>query len=269
MKTTDEIKQIVNKKYSQIARESSQKKKCCCCDNAAKSSDYTDISEEYAGLEGYVKEADLGLGCGIPTAFARLKKGDTVVDLGSGAGNDCFVARAEVGPEGKVIGIDMSEDMIAQARVNTEKLGYANVEFRLGEIESLPVEDESTDVVISNCVLNLVPDKIKTMQEIFRIIRPGGHFSISDIALKKDLPEILRRQAELYVGCISGAIVMDEYLDHIRSAGFRNVEVLQQKKVDLPDDLLSRYLGQQELEEFKRSEAGVFSITVYAEKPVT
>ena len=263
----EEIKQIVNEKYSQIARASSQKKGCCCCDDSAKSSDYTDISEDYAGLGGYDKEADLGLGCGIPTAYARLNKGDTVVDLGSGAGNDCFVARAEVGPEGKVIGIDMSEDMIEKARQNAARLGFTNIEFRLGEIESLPLDDESTDVVISNCVLNLVPDKRKTMQEIFRVVRPGGHFSVSDIALKNPLPEKLRKQAELYVDCISGAVLISEYLDHISTAGFRNIEILQERTVDLPDDLLAQYLSEHELAEFKDKDSGVFSITVYAEKP--
>ena len=267
MKTSEEIKKIVNEKYSQIARTSSQEKKCCCCDDSAKSSDYTDISEDYAGLEGYDKNADLGLGCGIPTAYAGLKTGDTVVDLGSGAGNDCFVARAEVGPEGRVIGVDMSEDMIKKARLNATRLGFTNVEFKLGEIESLPLDDHTTDVVISNCVLNLVPDKQKTMNEIFRVIKPGGHFSVSDIALKKTLPEKLREQAELYVGCISGAILMDKYLDHISAAGFQNIEVLQERTVDLPYDLLAKYLSEQELAEFKDKDSGVFSITVYAEKP--
>ncbi len=267
MKSSEEIKQIVNEKYSQIARASSQKKSCCCCDESAKSSDNTDISEEYIGLRGYDKDADLGLGCGIPTSYARLKKGDTVVDLGSGAGNDCFVTRAEVGPEGKVIGIDMSQDMIDKARQNASRLGYTNVEFKLGEIESLPLDDETTDVVISNCVLNLVPDKRKTMQEIYRVIRPGGHFSVSDIALKKPLPEQLREQAELYVGCISGAVLIDEYLDHIRAAGFRNIEILKERSVDLPDDLLAQYLSEQELANFRDKDSGVFSITVYGEKP--
>ena len=267
MKSSEEIKQIVNEKYSQIAIASSQEKKCCCCGDSAKSSDYTDISEDYAGLEGYDKNADLGLGCGIPTAYAGLKTGDTVVDLGSGAGNDCFVARAEVGPEGRVIGVDMSEDMIKKARLNATRLGFTNVEFKLGEIESLPLDDHTTDVVISNCVLNLVPDKQKTMNEIFRVIKPGGHFSVSDIALKKTLPEKLREQAELYVGCISGAILMDKYLDHISAAGFQNIEVLQERTVDLPYDLLAKYLSEQELAEFKDKDSGVFSITVYAEKP--
>jgi len=266
MKTSEEIKKIVNEKYSQIARQSSRTTSCCC-NNSAKSSDFTDLSEDYAGLEGYLKDADLGLGCGIPTTFARLKRGDTVVDLGSGAGNDCFIAHAEVGDEGKVIGIDMSAEMIEKARQNTQKLRLSNVEFRLGEIESLPIEDGSADVVISNCVLNLVPDKNKTMKEIFRVIRPGGHFTISDVILKKPLPAKLREEAELYVGCISGAVLMDEYLDHIMSSGFIKTEILQEKRIDLPLDLLSRYLNDQELEKFQDKESGVFSVTIYAEKP--
>jgi len=267
MKSSDEIKQIVNERYSMIARESSQNKCCCCGDDSAKSSDFTDISEDYAGLEGYDQDADLGLGCGVPTEFARMKKGDTVVDLGSGAGNDVFVARAEVGPEGKVIGIDMSSEMIKKARLNTARLGFTNIEFKLGEIESLPLDDNTTDVVISNCVLNLVPDKKKTMQEVFRVIRPGGHFSVSDIALKNPLPDKLRKQAELYVGCISGAVLLDEYLDNIRTAGFVNIEILQERTVDLPDDLLAQYLNEQEIIEFKDKDSGVLSINVYAEKP--
>src|SRR3989338_2079512 len=179
------IKQTIKEKYGEIAKQSKEQNESSCCGAGGCSTvDYAVFSENYNQLEGYVPDADLGLGCGLPTAFALIKKGDTVLDLGSGAGNDCFVARALTGETGKVIGVDMTEVMIAKARENAEKLNFNNVEFRLGDVESLPIGGNRIDVVISNCVLNLVPDKEKAFAEMYRVLKPGGHFSVSDVVLK-------------------------------------------------------------------------------------
>ncbi len=226
------------------------------------------MSDNYDDLEGYDPNADLGLGCGLPTEFARIQPGNTVLDLGSGAGNDCFIARAETGPTGKVIGVDFTPAMIQRARENAEKLGYNNVEFRQGDIEDLPVSDNSIDVVASNCVLNLVPDKQKVFNEIRRVLRPGAHFSISDVVLVGELPDALRNAAEMYAGCVSGAMQMDEYLSIIREAGFDNVTVQKRKPILIPDDILLEYISADDLRDFTASKTGIFSITVYAEKPV-
>ena len=262
-------KEIVKEKYGQIANQSKQENESSCCGASGCCSDvdYTIFSENYDTIEGYNPEADLGLGCGIPTEFAHIKAGDTVIDLGSGAGNDCFVARALVGEAGKVIGIDMTEAMIEKARINTEKLGYQNVEFRLGDIEKMPVTANIADVVISNCVLNLVPDKNKAFAEIARVLRPGGHLSISDVVLKGNLPEKLREAAEMYAGCVSGAIQNAEYLQIMKNNNLVNIQVQKEKAITVPDEILLNYLNAQELAEFKASGAGIFSITVYAEKP--
>jgi SAM-dependent methyltransferase len=227
------------------------------------------MAEDYAKLNGYVADADLGLGCGLPTEFAQIKARDIVVDLGSGAGNDAFVARSVTGPDGRVIGVDFTEKMIAKARINAEKLGFHNVEFRLGDIENIPVSDDVADVVVSNCVLNLVPDKARAFAETFRILKPGGHFSVSDIVLKGDLPEGLRASAEMYSGCVAGAIQKDDYLTIVKEAGFSLVKVQKERKITIPDHILSVYLNTRELEEYKSGESGVYSITVYAEKPAT
>jgi ubiquinone/menaquinone biosynthesis C-methylase UbiE len=224
------------------------------------------MSEEYDALNGYNPDADLGLGCGLPTQFAQIQKGDTVIDLGSGAGNDCFVARAATGSEGKVIGIDFTEAMIDKARENAEKLGFNNVEFRFGDIEKIPVTANVADVVVSNCVLNLVPDKAKVFSEIKRVLKPGGHFSISDVVLEGPLPEKFRNVAELYAGCISGAIQQSEYLSIIEKTGFVNVQVQKSKPIVVPDEILAQYLSAEEIKEFKQSSTGIFSITVYGEK---
>jgi ubiquinone/menaquinone biosynthesis C-methylase UbiE len=224
------------------------------------------MSEEYDALKGYNPDADLGLGCGLPTQFAQIQKGDTVIDLGSGAGNDCFVARAATGSEGKVIGIDFTEAMIDKARENAEKLGFNNVEFRFGDIEKIPVTANVADVVVSNCVLNLVPDKAKVFSEIKRVLKPGGHFSISDVVLEGALPEKFRNVAELYAGCISGAIQQSEYLGIIEKTGFVNVQVQKSKPIVVPDEILAQYLSAEEIKEFKQSSTGIFSITVYGEK---
>jgi len=266
----ENAKDIVKEKYGQIAEnlQSESNLSCCgpsCCGDGV---DYTIFSESYDNMDGYNPDADLGLGCGIPTAFAKIKKGDTVVDLGSGAGNDCFVARALTGSAGKVIGIDMTEKMVEKARKNLKNLGYANVEFRLGDIEDMPVESDSTDVVISNCVLNLVPDKEKAFSEIFRILKPGGHLSVSDVVLRGDLPEKIKNAAEMYAGCVSGAIDIDVYLTMMKNAGLGNIKVQKERMIAIPDETLLSYLDIKGLNEFKKSGSGIFSITVYAEKAI-
>lgn len=264
-------KEIVKEKYGEIVRQSKLENESSCCGASGCCSDvdYTIFSENYDTIEGYNPEADLGLGCGIPTEFAHIKAGDTVIDLGSGAGNDCFVARSLVGEAGKVIGVDMTEAMIEKARTNTKKLGYKNVEFRLGDIEKLPVTANKADVVISNCVLNLVPDKNKAFAEIYRVLRPGGHLSISDVVLKGNLPEKLQDAAEMYAGCVSGAIQKEEYLQIMDNNSLINIRVQKEKAITVPDEILLNYLNNQELADFKATGAGIFSITVYAEKPDT
>ena len=226
------------------------------------------MNEDYTQLEGYNADADLGLGCGLPTQFAKIKKGDVVIDLGSGAGNDCFIARAETGEGGKVIGIDFTEAMINKARVNAEKLGYHNVEFRFGDIDKMPVSANTADVIVSNCVLNLVPDKDKVFQEIFRVLKPGGHFSISDVVLLGRLPDQLKNDAEMYAGCVAGAIEKEDYLALIEKNGFTNITLQKEKAIVIPDDILTNYLSAEQLEEFKSGAAGIFSISVFAQKPV-
>jgi ubiquinone/menaquinone biosynthesis C-methylase UbiE len=225
------------------------------------------MSEDYSTLEGYNPDADLGLGCGLPTQFANIKKGDTVIDLGSGAGNDCFIARNETGEDGKVIGIDFTPAMIEKARANAQKLGYYNVEFRQGDIEKMPVTSNMADVMVSNCVLNLVPDKDAVFNEMYRVLKPGGHFSISDVVLIGELPEGLRKDAEMYAGCVAGAIQKQAYLEKIEASGFVNITIQKEKAIYLPDDILKNYLSEEERNRFKTGNTGIFSITVYAEKP--
>ncbi len=264
----EELKLIVKEKYSQIAKQSKDKGQTTCCDTSVccSETDYAVISDDYSKLQGYNPDADLNLGCGIPTEYAGISEGDTVVDLGSGAGNDCFVARSLVGEKGKVIGIDMTEEMIARATRNAKKLNYDNISFILGEIEDLPLSNDTADVVISNCVLNLVPDKVRAFAEVYRILKKGGHFCVSDIVLKGRLPENLQKDAEMYAGCVSGALQMEEYLSVIRINGFSNVEIKMQKQVEIPDEVLRKYLSQEELSEFRDSGTGIFSITVYGDK---
>lgn len=270
MNTTDEkLKNIVKEKYAQIALQSREDNAASCCGTACGCAtiDEAIMAEDYSNLKGYVGDADLGLGCGLPTEFALIKEGDVVVDLGSGAGNDAFVARSITGEKGKVIGIDFTDKMIEKARENAEKLGYHNVEFRQGDIENIPMAANRADVVVSNCVLNLVPNKVKAFQETYRILKPGGHFSVSDIVLQGELPEGLRKSAEMYAGCISGAIDKDVYLSIIREAGFENIKIQKNKKIYVPDEILSLYLNDEELAQYKTGSLGIFSITVYADKP--
>lgn len=268
MENSEKLKEIVKQKYSEIALQDKETNLSSCCGSGGCSTEvYNIMSDDYSNLEGYEPGADLGLGCGLPTQFARIKKGDTVIDLGSGAGNDCFIARAETGEDGKVIGIDFTPAMIDKARINAQKLGYYNVEFRQGDIEKMPLTSNVADVIVSNCVLNLVPGKDNVFKEIFRVLKPGGHFSISDVVLVGELPDRLRKDAEMYAGCVSGAIQRQSYLDLITANGFINVSIQKEKSIHVPDDILSNYLSEKELIEFKAGNTGIFSITVYAEKP--
>ncbi|MEP6615924.1 MAG: arsenite methyltransferase [Ginsengibacter sp.] len=268
MKNSEELKEAVKHKYSEIASRDKEQNASSCCGSGCCSTEVENImTDDYSNMPGYIPEADLGLGCGLPTQFARIKKGDTVVDLGSGAGNDCFIARSETGENGKVIGIDFTPAMIDKARENAEKLRFQNVEFRLGDIERMPITQNVADVVVSNCVLNLVPDKERAIGEIFRIMKPGGHFSISDIVLEGKLPENIMRASEMYAGCVTGAIEKDQYLEYVRMAGFTNIQIQKEKKIFIPGDILLKYLNETEIEQFRNSENGIFSITVYAEKP--
>lgn len=269
MQISEEIKQVVKEKYGEIARVS-KGSGCCgpvssCCGDS-QTIEFTMIGDEYKNIDGYVADADLGLGCGLPTEHAGIKKGDTVIDLGSGAGNDVFIARSIVGAEGKVIGLDMTEEMIEKAKANNSKLGYKNVEFHLGDIEQMPLESNLADVVVSNCVLNLVPDKQKAFSEIYRILKPGAHFCVSDIVIQGELTEELRKSAEMHVGCVSGALEQDEYLKIIEKNGFKNVEIKKSKRIELPEDLLSKYLSDEGIKEYKENIKGIFSITVVGYK---
>lgn len=267
MENTDTIKELVKQKYSEIALQSKETNLSSCCGAGGCSTEvYSIMSDDYTTLAGYNPDADLGLGCGLPTEFALIKKGDTVIDLGSGAGNDCFVARNATGEDGRVIGVDFTPAMIEKARINAQKLEFYNVEFRQGDIENLPVTANVADVVISNCVLNLVPNKNKVFSEIFRVLKTGGHFSISDVVLIGELPEALRKDAEMYAGCVAGAIQKDEYLDLITSNGFSNITIQKEKQIVIPDDILKNYLSDAEITDFKSGVTGIFSITVFAEK---
>ena len=266
MKEQD-IKTIVKEKYGRIALQSEQAQGSCCgpvsdCCGV----DYTVFSENYESQKGYNKDADLGLGCGIPTEFADLQPGHHVLDLGSGAGNDCFVARAMVGESGKVTGIDFSDQMLAKARSNAQKLGYTNVEFVAGDIEEMPLKDHQYDVVISNCVLNLVPDKARAFAEIMRVLKPGGSFCVSDVVLKGALPDKLKHDAEMYAGCVAGAMQMEDYLKTIRDAGFKNIRLHKQRSIEIPENILNMYLNEEEMRDFRSNHTGIFSMTIGGEK---
>ncbi|MEY3056504.1 MAG: hypothetical protein RLZZ614_1049 [Bacteroidota bacterium] len=268
MKTELELKEIVKAKYSEIALQDKETNMSSCCGAGGCSTEiYNIMSDDYTKLPGYVEGADLGLGCGLPTEFAKIKEGDVVVDLGSGAGNDCFVARRSTGATGKVIGIDFTPAMIEKARANAEKMGYHNVEFRQGDIEHMPITANSADVVVSNCVLNLVPNKHAVIQDIFRVLKPGGHFSISDVVLVGALPEGIRNAAEMYAGCVSGAIQKQVYMELINANGFENVTIQKEKAIIIPDDILVNYLNPAEIAAFRASQMGIFSVTVFAQKP--
>ena len=268
MENEQELKEIVRQKYSEIALQDKEDNQASCCGATGCSTEvYNIMSDDYTELNGYNADADLGLGCGLPTQFAKIKKGDVVIDLGSGAGNDAFIARAETGETGKVIGIDFTEAMINKARANAEKLAFHNVEFRFGDIENMPVTANVADVIVSNCVLNLVPNKDAVIKDIYRVLKPGGHFSISDVVLVGNLPDALRKDAEMYAGCVAGAIQREVYLELIKLNGFKNITVQKEKAIIIPDDILSKYLSQSEISSFKSGNTGIFSVTVFAEKP--
>lgn len=268
MQTNDQIKELVRSKYAEIAGQSKAVNESSCCGAGGCSTEvYNIMNDDYSTMEGYNPDADLGLGCGLPTEFAGIKPGDTVVDLGSGAGNDCFVARAEAGENGKVIGIDFTEEMIAKARENADKLGFNNVEFRQGDIENIPMVANRADVVVSNCVLNLVPDKQRAFSEIYRILKPDGHFSISDVVLEGQLAPGLQHAAEMYAGCVAGAMQKADYMAIIRELGFTNVRIQKEKEIIIPDDILTEYLSHEDIAAWKQGGTKIQSITVFAEKP--
>jgi len=255
-----DIKKVVRENYGRVAKQSGS-----CCGSSCCGQTSGPLIAEYAsrprevGLEvGYTEEemqsvpsgSNLGLGCGNPTALASIKEGETVLDLGSGAGFDCFLAANKVGPKGKVIGVDMTPEMTEKARANATKAGYKNVEFRQGELERLPVDDGTIDLIISNCVINLVPDKEKAFQEAFRVLRPGGRLMVSDMVLLKELPKAIRESIDAYVGCIAGAELKGRYLEAIKSAGFKSVSVIDESVVTL-DYLASDPIGQVILKHMK------------------
>lgn len=264
----NEIKEEIKKTYGDIAKGNVQVG-CCSTESACCTTDEfsTSMAEAYTNVEGYNQAADLSLGCGLPTEIANIKENDIVIDLGSGAGNDAFVARKIVGEKGKVIGIDMTPEMVIRALQNNQKLGFKNVEFQLSEIENMRgIPDNTADVVISNCVMNLVPNKVKAFAEVFRVLKTGAHFSISDIVTVGSLPEKIVNSLELIIGCVSGAIEKGDYLGIIKAAGFKNIQIKKERPIKLADELLLNYLNESELEIFKQSKAGIYSITVYAEK---
>lgn len=260
----EDLKLVVKEKYGLIASQSKSQNQssCCgstgCCDNM----DYAIFSDDYTKLDGYNADADLGLGCGLPTQYAGIKAGNHVLDLGSGAGNDCFVARKIVGETGYVTGIDFTDAMLEKANKNLEKTGFKNIDFVKGDIEEMPLNDNTFDVVISNCVLNLVPDKQKAFSEIYRVLKPGGHFCISDVVLTGQLPQKLQEAAEMYAGCVSGAILKEEYLDIIKQQGFTDIEVKKEKIIDIPNNILLNYISLDELRALKSKKVGIHSITV-------
>ncbi|KAA3613125.1 MAG: methyltransferase domain-containing protein [Calditrichaeota bacterium] len=264
MSSAADLKKIVQDKYAEIVTNDTS---CCgpsSCGCGTEEVDYSAFSLDYTKMDGYVADADLQLGCGIPTEFAEIKAGETVVDLGSGAGNDVFVARQLAGESGKVIGIDMTPEMIEKANANKAKLGFENIDFKLGDIENLPLENDMSDVVVSNCVLNLVPDKEKAFNEINRVLKPGAHFCISDIVLEGEIPAGLKKSAEMYAGCVSGALQREEYLQIVKDAGFKDIEVKKSREIVLPDELLKTYLDDLQMEKYNKSGLGIYSITVVA-----
>lgn len=267
MNSNQKIKDIVQQKYSEIAmQEKTTNLSSCCGAGGCTTEVYNIMSDSYDDLQGYNVDADLGLGCGLPTEFALIKEGSVVLDLGCGAGNDVFIARNLTGPLGKVIGVDFTKAMISRARQNAEKLGFNNVEFRYGDIEALPINDKTIDIVVSNCVLNLVPDKKQAFSEVFRVLKPGGHFSISDIVLKGELPEGLQTAAEMYAGCVAGAMQKDQYLALIKETGFENIKIQKEKAILIPDDILKNYLNANDLISYHENKEIIYSITIYGEK---
>lgn len=235
MKEKEKIKEMVKRGYGRIAQEGTS---CCppsssCCGSDLPQEISKKIGYSDEDLSQIPQEANLGLGCGNPVALASLKAGEIVLDLGSGTGMDCFLAAHKVGPKGRVIGVDMTPEMVAKARKIAEKEGYKNVEFRLGEIENLPVADNSVDVIISNCVINLSPDKKRVFEEVYRVLKPGGRFMISDLVLLKPLPDFIKESVEAYIGCLSGAVLKDDYINLIKQAGFNDIRIIKENPFPL------------------------------------
>ena len=257
-----ELKEMVKDRYGKIATETNS----CCGSSCCCTSSNNIMAENYDGLNGYNPDADLGLGCGLPTKFAKIKKGDTVIDLGSGAGNDCFVARAEAGETGRIIGIDFTPEMIEKARYNVQRRGFTNVEFVQGDIDNMPIDSDLADVIVSNCVLNLVPNKKAVFKEIYRVLKPNGHFSISDIVLAGDLPDEIRSAVEMYAACITGAIQKELYIKNIEETGFKNITIQKEETIILPDNILENNFSEETRETYNKNPNIVKSITVYAEK---
>lgn len=220
----EKLRKAVREGYAEIAAGG----RSCCCGPASPQVISLKVGYDEEELRAVPDGSNLGLGCGNPVALASIKEGETVLDLGSGPGLDCFLAAAKVGPDGKVIGVDMTPEMIEKARANARKGDYRNVEFRLGGIENLPVADNSVDVVISNCVINLSPDKRRVFKEAFRVLKPGGRFMISDIVLVRELPDFIKNSIEAYIGCLSGAIMKDEYVAAVKAAGFEDVKIIEE-----------------------------------------
>ena len=272
----ENIKKEVRKRYAKVAKTSGS----CCASSVSCCSAPSPSSKQVSKFVGYSEEemndvpdgANLGLGCGNPTALASLKEGERVLDLGSGAGFDCFLAAKKVGAKGKVIGVDMTPEMLDKARANAKKGNYANVEFRLGEIENLPVADNSVDVIISNCVINLAPNKKRVFEEAFRVLAPNGRIMVSDIVLLKPLPKSIKESVEAYAGCIAGAELKDNYLQAIRQAGFKDVKVLDEKTYPLEyivsEEVFQEALGRLSMsqEELKATAQSVVSVKVSAIK---
>ncbi len=257
------LKSIVKQKYAEVANTGTS----CCGADCSYIDEVKFTEDSYQEVDGYLPEADLGLGCGLPTELAQIKSGDVVVDLGSGAGNDCFVARSQTGPDGKIIGIDFTPEMIEKARKNASKQGFENIQFIEADIENIPLSDHTADVVISNCVMNLVPDKKAAFAETYRLLKPGGHFSISDVVIKGHLPKQIKKSAEMYAGCVSGAVSMEDYLKILEDAGFDNVQIQKQKKISIPLEILQPFLNAYEIDSYNQGDLGIYSITVYGEKP--
>ena len=273
----DKIKKIVREGYAKVVTKESP----CCDDTMTSCGCSMATSEEISKRIGYSQKdidsvpegANLGLGCGNPVALASLNKGEIVLDLGSGAGFDCFLAAKRVGKDGKVIGVDMTPEMIDKARENIRKGRYTNIEFRLGEIENLPVADKAVDVIISNCVINLSPDKKRVFEEAFRVLKPNGRLMVSDIVLMKDLPEIIKRNVQAYIGCLSGAEKKEVYLETIQNAGFQDVKVVEENFFPIenmandPTALAIAKSKQVSLEELKKIAHTATSVKVSAVKP--
>lgn len=265
-----DLKELVKQSYNSLAVAADDKQKCCCnplAPTAPSKKIYTIMSEDYSKLKGYEPDADLGVGCGLPTQYAGIQKGDTVVDLGSGAGNDCFIAREETGETGRVFGIDFAPKMLEKARNNASKRGFTNIEFLEGDIENVPLPDKTVDVVVSNCVLNLLPQKDKVFKEIYRVLKPNGHFCISDVVLNGFFPKEFTNNAALYAGCIASAIQRDEYLAEIEKANFVEIKIEHTKTVFIPDEVLQEHLDEVTIHKYKAGNVGIYSITVTGKRP--